>query len=169
VAAVVIAAFGVMEWRTASQLERDLAATREEISKLNQQIQSEGEWAAVATSPQARVIQLAPTPAGSAPAGSAQLHARVTYDPATRRAIVSVSDFVAPAGKDYQLWAITKTGPSSLGLVRADSQGRATLRLTDAGDPAALDAFAVSLEQEGGAPTTYAPAGPVVMVGKIGS
>jgi anti-sigma-K factor RskA len=164
VAAIVIAAFGVMEWRTASLLKRELAASREEISRLNQQIQSEQEWAAVATAPQTRVIELAPTPAGSP-----QLHARVTYDPTTRRALVAVSNFAAPPGKDYQLWAILKTGPSSLGLVRADSQGRAMLRLTDAGDPAALAAFAVSLEQEGGAPTTFAPAGPVVMVGKIGS
>jgi hypothetical protein len=169
VAAILIAAFGVLEWRAASRLKLELSASREEIARLNQQIQSEREWAAVATAPQTRVIELAPTPAGAAPAGSPQLHARVTYDPVSRRAIVAVSDFVTPPGKDYQLWAITKTGPSSLGLVRADSQGHAMLHLTDAGDPAALAAFAVSLEQEGGAPTTYAPAGPVVMVGKIGS
>ena len=164
IAAVVIAAFAVLEWRAASLLKRELTASREEISRLNQQIQSEREWAAVATAPQTRVIELAPTPAGSA-----MLRARVTYDPVSRRAIVAVSNFAAPAGKDYQLWAILKTGPSSLGLVRADNQGRAMLRLTDAGDPAALGAFAVSLEQEGGAPTTHAPAGPVVMVGKIGT
>jgi hypothetical protein len=164
VAAILIAAFAVLEWRAASRLKRELTASREEIARLNQQIQSEREWAAVATAPQTRVIELAPTPAGSA-----MLRARVTYDPVSRRAIVAVSNFAAPAGKDYQLWAILKTGPSSLGLVRADNQGRATLHLTDTGDPAALGAFAVSLEQEGGAPTTYAPAGPVVMVGKIGS
>ena len=164
VAAILIAAFAVFEWRAASLLERELSASREEISRLNQQIQSEREWAAVATAPQARVIQLAPTPAGSS-----LLRARVTYDPVSRRAIVAVSNFAAPAGKDYQLWAILKTGPSSLGLVRADSQGRAILRITDTGDPAELGAFAVSLEQEGGAPTTHAPAGPVIMVGKIGT
>lgn len=164
VAAVLIAALGVTEWRAASRLERELASARVEISRLHQEIQSERAWSAVATAPQTRVIELAPTPAGSP-----QLHARVTYDPATRRAVVVVSYFVTPAGKDYQLWAITKTGPESLGLVRADREGRALIRLEDAGDPATLAAFAVSLESGGGAPTPHAPAGPVVMVGKIGT
>ena len=161
-AAVVIAAFGAMEWRAASRLEKDLAAARDEVSRLRQEIQSDQEWAAVAAAPQARVIELKPTPAGSP-----QLHARVTYDPASRRAVVACSDFAAPQGKDYQLWAITKSGPASLGLVKADSQGRALIRLPNAGDPFTLAAFAVSLEQAGGAPTPTAPAGPVVMVGKI--
>lgn len=163
-AAVMIAAFGVMEWRAASRLERELVFARGEISRLEQEIRSEREWVAVAAAPLARVIDLAPTPDGSP-----QLYARVTYDPASRRAVIVFSHFLAPAGKDYQLWAILKSGPSSLGLVRADSSGRAMLRLPDAGDPTELAAFAVSLEREGGAPTPHAPAGPVVMVGKIGS
>jgi len=162
-AAVVIAAVGVIEWRAASRLKQDLADARGEMSKLQQELQSERDWAAVLAAPQARVIELARTPDGSP-----QLRARVAYDPATRRAVVAVSDFSPPPGKDYQLWAITKTGPSSLGLVRADRSGRALIRLPDAGDPLTLAAFAVSLEAEGGAPTPTAPAGPVVMVGKIG-
>ena len=165
-AAVVIAAFGWTEWRAAERLRGELGEARQEISRLNQQILSERQWSAVATAPQTRVIELAPTK-DAALAGAGQLHARVTYDPATRQAIVSVSDFVTPAGKDYQLWAITQSGPASLGLVHADPQGRATIRITDAGDPFTLAAFAVSLENEGGAPTATAPAGPVVMVGKM--
>ncbi len=161
-ALVLIAVFGIMEWRAVSRLKRELVASREEISSLNQEIQSERELSAVAMAPQTRVIDLKPTPAGSP-----QLHARVTYDPSTRRALVAVSDFTTPPGKDYQLWAITKSGPSSLGLVRADREGRALIQLTNAGDPFTLAAFAVSLENEGGAPTSNAPAGPVVMVGKI--
>lgn len=161
-AAVVIAAFGVMEWRAVSRLERELASTRDEISKLQQEIETEREWAGVLTAPQARVIELKPTPDGSP-----QLHARVAYDPATRRAVVAVSDFVTPPGKDYQLWAITKSGPASLGLVKPDSSGRAMIRVPNAGDPFTLAAFAVSLEEAGGAPTPNAPAGPVVMLGKI--
>jgi len=163
-AAVLIAAFALYEWRAATRLERDLASARQEVSRLNQQIRSEREWAAVALAPQTRTIELKPTPAGEP-----QLHARVTYDPVTRRALVAVSDLIAPPGKDYQLWAITKTGPMSLGLVRTDPQGRAQIRLEDAGDPFTLAAFAVSLENAGGAPTPTAPAGPVVMVGKIGT
>jgi anti-sigma-K factor RskA len=161
-AAVLIAAFAVTEWRAASRLKRELAASAEEISKLTRQVESERELSAAAMAPQTRVIDLKPTPAGSP-----QLHARVTYDPSTRRALVAVSDFATPAGKDYQLWAITKSGPSSLGLVRADHEGRAVIRLMNAGDPFTLAAFAVSLENEGGAPTSTVPAGPLVMVGKI--
>jgi anti-sigma-K factor RskA len=161
-AAVVFAVFGYTEWRLAGRLSRELALSRENIARLSQEVQSAREWSAMATAPQTRVVDLKPTPNGSP-----QLHARVTYDPATRRAIVSVADFVAPAGKDYQLWAITKSGPASLGLVHADSSGHALIQLSNAGDPFTLAAFAVSLENEGGAPTPTAPAGPVVMVGKI--
>lgn len=162
-AAAVIAVVGVTQWRVAVQLEQDLAATRGQMAQLQQQLEDEKRWAELSAAPRALVVILEPTPDGSP-----QLSARVTYDPATRRAVVACSNFTAPEGKDYQLWAILKTGPSSLGLVRADNAGRAIIRLPDVGDPTTLTAFAVSLEQEGGAPTPHAPAGSVVMVGKIG-
>ncbi len=161
-AAVVFAVFAHTEWRLAGRLSRDLAGSRENVSRLSQEIQSAREWAALATSPQTRVVDLKPTPSGPP-----QLHARVTYDPATRRAIVSVTDFVTPAGKDYQLWAFTKSGSASLGLVRADSSGRALIQLSNAGDPFTLSAFAVSLENAGGAAAGAAPASPLVMIGRI--
>ena len=161
-AAVVFGVSGFIEWRAASRLQRELSASRAEVTRLNREIEGERQWTAMATAPQARVIELRPTPAGSR-----ELHARVTYDPATRQAIVSVSGLVAPPGKDYQLWAIANTGPASLGLVRADRDGRATIRLQSAGDPFTLQAFAISLEIEGGAPTATAPAGPVVMAARI--
>lgn|GEM_PF-1013109 len=168
VAAILIALAGYTQYREATRLQHELGAARQEISRLTQELDSERQWTAVATAPQTRVVELALTK-DAAKAGATQLHARVTYDPSTRQAIVSVTDFVPPSGKDFQLWAITKSGPSSLGLVRADREGRAMIRLENAGDPFTLAAFAVSLENEGGAPTTTAPAGPVVMVGKIGT
>jgi anti-sigma factor RsiW len=168
-AAVVFAVSGVIEWRAASRMQRELSVAREEVTRLNEEIQSERQWTAMATAPQTRVIQLVPTPAGLAGAEGAQLRARVAYDPATRQAIVSASGLAAPPGKDYQLWAITNTGPVSLGLLRADRDGKTTIRLPNAGDPFTLSAFAISLENEGGAPTPTAPAGPVVMAGKVGT
>jgi anti-sigma-K factor RskA len=161
-AAVAFSVFGYTEWRLAGRLSKDLAASRENASRLSQEIQSAREWATMATAPQTRVIDLKPTPNGTA-----ELHARVTYDPATRRALLSVAGFATPAGRDYELWAITKSGPSSLGLVRADRSGHALIQLSNAGDPFTLSAFAVSLENEGGAPTPTAPAGHLVMVGRI--
>lgn len=163
-AAAVIAVVGVMQWREAVRLERYLADTRGQLAQLHQQLEDEKRWAALPDDPRALVVRMEPTPDGSP-----QLSGRVLYDPATRRALVAFSNISAPAGKDYQLWAISKSGPASLGLVRADAAGHAVIRLPDAGDPATLAAFAVSLEEKGGAPTSSAPAGPVVMVGKIGS
>lgn len=162
-AACLIAVVGVLERQEATRRGRELTAAREELARLQARLDEERRWADVLTAPRAVTVQLAATPDGSP-----NLGARATYDPETRRALVVFSNFTAPTGNDYQLWAILKTGPSSLGLVRADSTGHAVVRLADAGDPASLAAFAVSLEKEGGAPTTTAPAGPVVMVGKIG-
>lgn len=162
-AACLIAVFGALQWRDAWLRDRELAAAREELARMRQQIDEERRWADVLIAPLAVSVQLAPTP-DAAP----NLSARATYDPETRRALVVFSNFTAPTGNDYQLWAILKSGPSSLGLIRADSEGHAVVRLADAGDPASLAAFAVSLEKEGGAPTTTAPAGPVVMLGKLG-
>jgi anti-sigma-K factor RskA len=161
-AALIFAMLARTEWQRATRLSQDLAGSRENASKLREEVQSARSWAALATSPQTRVIDLKPTPNGSA-----DLHARVTYDPATRRAIVSVAGFEAPSGRDYQLWALTKSGPASLGLVRADSSGRALIQISNAGDPFTLSAFAITRESAGGAPTPTAPAGLLVMIGKI--
>jgi len=163
-ALAVIAVAGVMQYRRALDLEHKLAAASGELERLRHQVEEEARWAALPSAPRVKVVTLAATPAGSS-----ELIARVTYDPDTRRAVVMCDHFTAPAGSDYQLWAIHGSGPSSLGLVRPDRAGRAVIRLPDAGDPASLAAFAVSLEKEGGAPTPNAPAGPVVMVGKIPS
>ena len=161
-AAAALAVAGVLQWRAADDLRRKLAAAEQARDRFARQLEDEQRWATLPLAPQARVIELKPTPSG-APA----LAARVTYDPATRRAVLEVANFTPPTDKDYQLWAITKSGPKSLGLLRADRGGRAVIRLPEVGDPATLDAFAVSPEQRGGAPTPNAPAGPVVMVGKV--
>jgi anti-sigma-K factor RskA len=162
IAAVLIAAACVYEYQLAAQLSRELASARDEKAKLEQRVSDERELAALLAAPQSRLVQLTATPDGSP-----GIHARIAYDPASRHAVIAVSDFVAPPGKDYQLWAITKTGPASLGLLHTDSSGHALIRLSNAGDPFTLAAFAVSLEREGGSPTPNAPAGPVVMMGKI--
>jgi anti-sigma-K factor RskA len=94
---------------------------------------------------------------------------RATYDPASRRAVIAFEGLVTPAGSDFELWAILPDGPKSLGVVRADAGGRAEVRVADAGDPAALSAFALSLEHEGGSGDPRKPAGPVVLAGALKS
>jgi anti-sigma-K factor RskA len=160
-AALVLALVGVT-WKVVNSLERELSATRSQLTAARRELDEEKSWMAVLESPRARVVELQATPDGS-PA----LTARVIFDPATRRAVVLGDSLTAPVGKDYQLWAITAAGPASLGLVRADAAGRAVMKIPDVGDPGSLGAFAVSLEREGGAPTPHAPAGPVVLLGKL--
>ena len=170
-AAALAVAAGILQWKGAEDMRRELAATRsqldatrQEVATLQGQLGAEREWSTFWAAPSAQEIRLAPTPDGSA-----DLLAKVTYDPDSKRAVVAVSNFRAPTGKDYQLWAITASGPASLGLVRADASGHALLRLTNVAGGQAPAAFAVSLEAEGGAPTPNAPAGPVVLVGKVGA
>jgi len=162
-AAALIAVVGVLQWRAASYLQDQLTATRSEVAQLRQEVENERAWAALSEAPKAEVIQLQTTPS-AAP----NITARATYDPDSRRALLTFSNFAAPPGKDYELWAIGKSGPTSLGLVKTDPTGRAVLRLSNLSAPDSLSAFAVSLENSGGAPTKTAPAGPVVMLGKIG-
>ncbi len=159
-AALAIASF--VTWRQANDMRSQLAAARAQADSLQHQLADERQWAALEVAPQAKVVALAPTPAGAV-----QLAAHMTFDPATRRGVFVSDSMVAPAGHDYELWAISKSGPVSLGVVRADSSGRVRVRIADCGDPATLGAFAISLEAAGGAPTRNAPGGPVVMVGKI--
>ena len=102
------------------------------------------------------------------PDGAAELRARATYDPGTRRAVLVFENFRTMAGYDYQLWALRGNTPASLGLIRGDDHGRAVLRLEEVGDPATLTAFAISLEPTGGAPTPDAPTGPLVMLAGMG-
>lgn len=158
-AAAVLAVATFSTWRTSETLRTQLSAARNHINRVERELAEERAWAAVATSPGARVAELAPTPAGlTVP------RVRATYDPASRRAIISFQGVTPPAGSDYELWAILPDGPKSLGVVRPDANGNAEMRVADAGAP---DAFAVSLENQGGSPDPRKPAGPVVLVGVI--
>ena len=161
-AALVLAVAGIVEWRENVRLERSLAAARGEVAGLQARIEDERSWGELVAGRGAVAVDLAPTSPGATP-----LSARVSYDPAKRRAVIVCANATPPTGKDYQLWAITKSGPSSLGLIRGDRSGHAIVRLPRVADPAALDAFAISLEREGGSPNPNAPAGAVVMLGKL--
>ena len=152
-----------LTWIQVTRLREELEIGRDHLARLQQQVEEERRWAAVLSSPDAKQVAMATTPAG-APA----LCARATYDPASHSAVLVFENFRAPTQRDYELWAIRGGKPAALGVIHTDAAGRAVMRIEDAGDPASLNAFAVSLEPEGGAPTRDAPTGPVVMVGRIG-
>jgi len=149
-------------WRTAETLKGELRTARQQVAKAELDLAVERAWSAVATSPGARVVELAPLQGGIP-----MPHVRATYDPSSRRAIVAFDNLVTPSGSDFELWAILPDGPKSLGVVRGDATGHAEVRVPDAGDPAALSAFAISLEKEGGSPNPRKPAGPVILAGSI--
>jgi len=163
--AAALAIATAVSWNAASRMRHDLDASRQEMAKLEQQLEEEQRWAKVLNAPQAKVVVLAATPQGTP-----DLKARATYDPDTKSAVLVFENFRAPSGKDYELWAIrgATPAPAALGLIKADENGHAVMRLENVGEPATLGAFAVSLEPQGGAPTPTAPTGPVVMVGKVG-
>ena len=148
---------------TMNRLRNELARAHDQVTALSRDLEVERRWAAVLAAPGARVATFSLTPAGQA-----ELRARATVDPNTRRALLVFENFKAPSGHDYELWALRGNTPWALGLIRPDASGRAVLRIEDVGDFSALNAFAVSLEPEGGAPTPNAPTGPVVMIAGMG-
>ena len=163
-AAAVLAVSTFALWRQTEDLRAQLTGAQGRIAQTERELEEERAWAAVLANPGNRVADFAPTPAAfQVP------RVRATYDPKSRRAIVAFEGAVAPIGKDYELWAILPDGPKSLGVVHADPTGHAEVRVPDAGDPAALKAFAISLEATGGSPDPRKPAGPVILVGALKS
>jgi anti-sigma-K factor RskA len=161
-AAALLALVTTLQWTQAVRLRGELDRNRLRLADLERRLAEESRWSEVLNSPAAKVVVLTPTERGSA-----ELKARVTYDPVSRRAVVVFENVRAPRGSDYQLWAILGGVPASLGLVKADAAGRAMMRLENVGGPALLAAFAVSLEPAGGSPNPNAPSGPVVRSGKL--
>lgn len=162
-AAAALVVVSAVSWNEVQRLSASLEAERRQLAELEQKLALERHWASVLNAPEARVAELRLTPAGVQ-----ALKARATYDPRTRSAVIVFENFAAPAGKDYQLWALRGAGVASLGLIKADERGYAVLRLENVGDADTLGGFAVSLEAAGGSPNPAAPTGPVVMAGKFG-
>jgi hypothetical protein len=161
-AAVLLAVAGVFSWQQVEGLRRQLASVETRMRALQKAYAEERRWAGLLEAPGTRVVQLAGTGAGSP-----SLAAQVLYDPDSDRAIVVAERFARPSDRDYELWAITASGPTSLGLVRADASGRAVVRVEGVSRDGAVAAFAVSLEATGGSPDHHKPSGPVVMLGKL--
>ena len=143
-------------------LTRDVATLKSELATTQQRLADARRTLALVNAPDAAVVELSLTADGAK-----TLRARATFDRRTHRAVIVLANATPPAGRDYQLWVIGPKGPTSLGLVHADSGGDAVAEIPDLGDPSQIQAFAVSLEAEGGSPDAHAPRGPVVMLGKL--
>jgi hypothetical protein len=157
--------FAVIAWNFASQAKRmhdEVGGGTEVITRLNEQLQDAKLWGELFTLPDARMATLESTSRAEA-----TMRARAVYDPRSQRALMVFSGLRAPRGKAFQLWSIEGPHLSSLGIIKADGQGRAVVRVEQAGDPNRLTDFGVSLEDEGGSSSSTGPVGPLVLVGKI--
>ena len=162
-AAAALAVTSVLFFREGNRLRAELETSQRELGMIARRLAEEERLNQVLSAPGAKVAVLEMTPAGEQ-----AMRARATYDPASRSAVLVFENLRAPAGHDYELWAIRDGAPASLGVIRPDADGNAVVHVSDAGAPESLAAFAVSLEPAGGSPNPAAPSGPVVMVGKLG-
>jgi anti-sigma-K factor RskA len=162
-AAALLAITSLVLWNQSARLKKELDGNRHQVAELESRLGEARELNAILSAPAAKVAVF-----GLTPEGEQALRARATYDPATQAAVVVFDHFKPPSGHDYELWAIRGGRPASLGLIKVDESGHAVMRIANAGDPATLGAFAVSLELEGGSPDKNAPSGPVVMLGRLG-
>jgi anti-sigma-K factor RskA len=151
-------------YESTGRLRAILRARDADLNGTARDLAVERQWGGVLTSPIARVADLEPTPAWGATGG---IRGRAVYDPATRRAVIVLSNAAAPDTSSYELWALRGLAPANLGRITADPHGAAVLRLESVGEPTTLTAFAVSLEPKGGASSKRSPSGPVVLMGTL--
>jgi anti-sigma-K factor RskA len=104
--------------------------------------------------PQARVVDL--KGGDSAPAASG----RVLWK-GSQLALLAAGLPALPKQKIYELWAIVDNKPIPAGLYSTDAEGRVSGIHTLPQTLAKVDAFALTLEPEGGLP---APSGPMVLI-----
>jgi anti-sigma-K factor RskA len=101
-------------------------------------------------------------PSALAPADA---KATVAWQPGRQSGVIRISNLPAPQpGKDYQLWAVDAEhkDPISAGIIRVDKNGVAQIRFKPVEKAEHVNAFAISLEREGGVPKKE---GPILLVG----
>ena len=144
--AITAAAF----WFERTQLQTELKATREEALALR-------------TRDALAQVRIATLTAQNET--YAKGTAVVIWDAAQQRGVVRLSNVPrAATGKDYQLWVLDPKYPQpvSAGIVPVGDDGLARVSFTPEHSVRSADKFAISIEQQGGAP---APAGPIILIG----
>jgi len=97
--------------------------------------------------------------------GGEEYHASALLNPGTRNAMILTSALKPLPDRDYQLWLIRGNDKISAGVLRTDPSGATLARISAevlaGGRP---DAFAVTIEPQGGMPQ---PTGPIILLGKV--
>lgn len=100
----------------------------------------------------------------SAPAKAAAV---VAWRPERQKGVIKVLNLPAAGrGKDYQLWVVDAAhkDPVSAGILRTTVKGETEIAFQPIEPTHQVEAFAISLEREGGVPKKE---GPILLVGKI--
>ena len=91
----------------------------------------------------------------------------VMWHPDKQSGMIQLKNMPAAGrGKDYQLWAVDAAhkNPVDAGLLRVTNEGLAEIHFQPKDSARQVQAFAISLEREGGVPKAE---GPMLFVGKI--
>lgn len=139
------------------RLERRAAALDREAWRARAEARRAAEALQVLATPGVRTVVLA----GLAPAPEAVGHTYV--NPQSRDALFYAFDLPAlPRDKTYQLWFITDGKPVSAGTFSVDERGTGSLRVGLIDDVAGIQAWAVTVEPQGGVPQ---PTGEMMLKG----
>ncbi|OUJ74443.1 anti-sigma factor [Hymenobacter crusticola] len=138
------------KWKAA---ENDLVVAQNQqasiastVQAVNKTLSTRNQELAVLRSDQFKTVALLGTP--SAPGANA----RVLYNPTTKAVYLDVRKLPAPPpGKQYQLWALDQGKPVDAGVLAAATAAGDSLQQMK--DIASAQAFAMTVEKEGGSPT----------------
>jgi anti-sigma-K factor RskA len=142
----------------ASATDRDKAICLRELANARVSLREKEAALSLIGSPGTQLIQLAAQ-------GAEPYHASALLNPTEKSGMVLTTELKPLQGKDYQLWLIRGDDKISAGVLRTDPSGATLARISDevlaGGRP---DAFAVTIEPQGGMPQ---PTGPIILLGKV--
>ena len=152
-----IAAVVVGLWLSTSY-DRRLQALAQEAAVLRAELTRQQAVLAILRDPATQVVALAGQPVAPTARGRMLWHAQAGG------ILVTTGLPPVPAGKTYQLWAITgQRPPVPAGTFGVDTGGVASLQVPPLSGVERVDVFAVTLEPAGGLP---APSGDMYLAGK---
>lgn len=97
--------------------------------------------------------------------GPAKAQAVVAWDASRQSGTIKINNLPsAGTGRDYQLWAVDAEhkDPISAGIVRVNADGTTVVEFKPTAPAKSVQAFAISVEREGGVPKRE---GPIVLLG----
>ncbi|MEO8716124.1 MAG: anti-sigma factor [Acetobacteraceae bacterium] len=163
-AVLVIAAFGLYNWKTRSAATGPQVAVTSDsilesrVASLTEAVRQKDSLISALTGAHTRVIDLMGY-------NSVDPMARVFWDQQQQMFIMYAAHVKQPAsGKTYQVWLIARgvASPISAGTFMPDSSGSAVMEAKHPMEPGSLRRVAVTEEPMGGMPT---PTGPIVFTG----